>query len=72
MVQWVRTQYPTAPLLMCGISMGANIVLKYLGEDHAHQRGVLAALSICQGYDVTRSVTRFYRGNKAQLGLNLQ
>ncbi|XP_005094023.1 monoacylglycerol lipase ABHD2 [Aplysia californica] len=52
----VERLYPHCHLVLVGLSMGANIVVKYLGESAAHQKGILAAVSFCQGYDVNRAV----------------
>lgn len=46
---------PECNQVLVGLSMGANIVVKYLGEDKKHQQGVVAAVSFCQGYDVNRA-----------------
>mgnify|MGYP001553617628 CR=1 FL=1 len=51
MVDEVRALYPNTSLIAVGFSMGANIVLKYLGESHENQSKFKAAMSICQGYD---------------------
>lgn len=32
-VETIRTRFPTAPLFMVGFSLGANIMVKYLGEE---------------------------------------
>ncbi|GFN87874.1 adenosine deaminase cecr1-a [Plakobranchus ocellatus] len=61
--------HPGVNIILVGCSMGANIVLKYLGEDNAHQKGILAAVSVNQGYDAVkvapmlkswRNIGRFY------------
>lgn len=52
----VERIHPGCHLILVGCSMGANIVLKYLGEDQAHQKGILAAVSVNQGYDVNKAV----------------
>lgn len=52
MRQEVEHLYPSSKLIVIGLSMGANIVLKYLGEDCSHQNGILCAFSICQGYNI--------------------
>lgn len=49
------TSYPTSNIIAVGFSMGANIVLKYLGEDVNNQAKVIGAVSCCQGYDVIRA-----------------
>ncbi|KAL8600338.1 hypothetical protein ACOMHN_060954 [Nucella lapillus] len=52
MRQEVEALYPECSIIMVGLSMGANIVLKYLGEKRLHQRNVCCAFSICQGYNI--------------------
>ncbi|CAL1533917.1 unnamed protein product [Lymnaea stagnalis] len=51
----VQQLHPKCGIILVGCSMGANIVIKYLGENQAHQTGILAAVSINQGYDVMRA-----------------
>lgn len=48
----VQAIHPQCQLIMIGLSMGANIVLKYLGERPDHQIGIVCAFSICQGYNI--------------------
>ena len=31
--EWLEAQYPDVPMMMIGISLGANVMLKYLGEN---------------------------------------
>ncbi|XP_021377842.1 monoacylglycerol lipase ABHD2-like [Mizuhopecten yessoensis] len=57
MIQEVRQMYPGTNLIACGFSMGANIVVKYLGEKPKNQQQFLCALSICQGYDVNHATS---------------
>ena len=54
MIQQVKELYPSSTLLSVGFSMGANIVVKYLGEDLSRQDDFICALSLCQGYDITK------------------
>lgn len=54
MVLHVVRTYPSSLLFSVGISMGGNVVTKYLGESKKHQNLFLGGLSICQGYDVVR------------------
>lgn len=54
MIDRLVTSYPTSNIVAVGFSMGANIVLKYLGEDVNNQVKVIGAVSCCQGYDVIR------------------
>lgn len=50
----IKDTYPRTKLIAVGFSMGANVVVKYMGEDAKHQENFLAAMSICQGYDLSR------------------
>ncbi|XP_050397022.1 monoacylglycerol lipase ABHD2 isoform X1 [Patella vulgata] len=51
MIDEIIRLYPNTTIIAVGCSMGANIVLKYLGEDKSHEKKVIGALSLCQGYD---------------------
>jgi len=54
MVNEIVKRFPTTKVICVGFSMGANIVTKYLGEQakkEAHPNGVIAGISVCQGYD---------------------
>ncbi|KAL3843673.1 hypothetical protein ACJIZ3_001076 [Penstemon smallii] len=69
-VDHLHRQYPEAPLFVVGTSIGANILVKYLGEDGINVPIVGAAaicspwdLLICDRYMARRFVQRFY--NKA-------
>ncbi|KAL8133250.1 hypothetical protein AgCh_008633 [Apium graveolens] len=63
----LREEYPDAPLYLVGLSIGANIVGKYLGED-GDQVPVAGAAVICSPWDLLigsrfikrRLVQRFY------------
>ncbi|KAI6651469.1 hypothetical protein LOD99_5077 [Oopsacas minuta] len=52
MVDYLRDKYPGNKFIGVGFSIGANILLKYLGERPERQSYFLAAQSWCQGYDV--------------------
>ena len=52
MVDYLRQQYPDMKYIGVGFSLGANILLKYLGERPERQAYFLCAQSWCQGYDV--------------------
>ena len=41
-------------LIGVGFSMGANILMKYLGEEPSRQELFECAVSVCQGYDILR------------------
>ncbi|XP_071943473.1 monoacylglycerol lipase ABHD2-like [Antedon mediterranea] len=53
MVDYVLKNFASSKLIAVGFSMGANIVVKYLGEKPQRQKHFECALSICQGYDIT-------------------
>lgn len=52
--------YPGTKMFAVGFSMGANIVLKYLGESRENQSRFLCGLSICQGYDANLAVPHYF------------
>ncbi|ESO85093.1 hypothetical protein LOTGIDRAFT_204654 [Lottia gigantea] len=52
MIDELKRLYPNTSIIAVGCSMGANIVIKYLGECKQHENKVIGALSFCQGYDV--------------------
>ncbi|XP_041355828.1 monoacylglycerol lipase ABHD2-like isoform X2 [Gigantopelta aegis] len=55
MVEEILRLYPQTKLLAMGFSMGANIVVKYLGESKLNQTKFICGMSICQGYDVNQA-----------------
>ncbi|KAK3094867.1 hypothetical protein FSP39_007267, partial [Pinctada imbricata] len=57
MVEDVIQQYPNTKLLGVGFSMGANIVMKYVGESKEKEKKFLCVMSICQGYSASRAVS---------------
>lgn len=52
MIGWLRQNHPNNKLLGVGLSMGANVMTKFLGENKKNQRSFIGALSICQGYNI--------------------
>lgn len=54
-VNFVASNYPDTNLIGVGFSMGANILVKYLGENIDQPRKFLCAVSICQGYDILKA-----------------
>ncbi len=59
----VRT-HPTAPLLLCGISLGGNLLLKWLGEHGADlPNTVVGAAAISVPFDLARSCRRIDSGS---------
>lgn len=51
-IEWLCTHYPYAPLGIVGVSLGANILLKFLGEA---KRDVAAAVAISPPFDLFTS-----------------
>ncbi len=59
----IVTQYPNSPLAAAGVSLGGNVLLKFLGEQGSRlpaQLRVAAAISV--PFDLARSSTRINRG----------
>jgi len=52
MVDEMMCKYPDDKFIAVGFSMGANIIIKYLGEHEQLQSRFVGAVSCCQGYDV--------------------
>ena len=50
-INYLHHQYPTAPLFAIGTSIGANILVKYLGEDR-EKVPVARAVAICFPWDL--------------------
>ncbi|KAE8698824.1 Alpha/beta-Hydrolases superfamily protein isoform 2 [Hibiscus syriacus] len=50
-IDHIRCEYPEAPLYAVGTSIGANILVKYLGEDGANTP-VVGAAAICSPWDL--------------------
>lgn len=51
--EWLEAQFPNAPIVMCGVSLGGSIILKYLGENGAALQGrLVAACSVSPPFDV--------------------
>ena len=47
----VCRRYPDTVFLGCGFSLGACILVRFLGERRERRRRFLMAASLCQGYD---------------------
>ncbi|GMH00311.1 hypothetical protein Nepgr_002150 [Nepenthes gracilis] len=66
-VRFLHNQHPAAPLFLVGTSIGANILVKYLGED-GDDIPIAGAVSICSPWDLLigdrfisrRLVQKFY------------
>jgi len=55
-VRQIRSRHPSSPLMLCGVSLGGNVLLKWLGEqgDRAADM-VVAAVAISVPFDLARS-----------------
>ena len=51
LVVQLQVEYPQAPLFAVGWSLGANILLRYLGEEGAQAR-LTGAVSLCNPFDL--------------------
>lgn len=52
MIDFLRGQNPAVKFVGVGVSLGGNVLLKYLGERPERQAHFLCAQSWCQGYDI--------------------
>ena len=59
----IANEFPESPLFVAGVSLGGNVVLKFLGErgDEAPSR-IVAAAAVSVPYDLARSSRRIGRG----------
>ncbi|PIA41004.1 hypothetical protein AQUCO_02300049v1 [Aquilegia coerulea] len=76
-VDYLHREYPKAPLFAVGTSIGANVLVKYLGEegDNTHLAGAAAICSpwdllVCDRFINRRLVQRFY-GRAITIGLQI-
>lgn len=53
MIDYIKEHFASSKFVSLGFSMGANIVIKYLGEEPTRQDDFMCCISVCQGYDVT-------------------
>ncbi|CAN0880458.1 Embryogenesis-associated protein EMB8 [Linum grandiflorum] len=51
-IEHVHEEYPDTPLYVVGTSIGANILVKYLGEDSVNVP-ILGAVAVCSPWDLT-------------------
>jgi predicted alpha/beta-fold hydrolase len=59
----IAQEFPLAPLGMAGVSLGGNVLLKFLGErGHELPKCVRAAAAISVPFDLARSSRRINRG----------
>ncbi|HEX7123636.1 MAG TPA: hydrolase [Gemmatimonadaceae bacterium] len=62
-VRRVAAEYPRAPLGLVGVSLGGNVVLKWLGERAGYLPAqVAAAVAISTPFDLARSARRIGQG----------
>lgn len=54
MVSCLCRLFPRTLLVVVGLSLGGNVVCKFLGETSANQERVLCGISVCQGYSALR------------------
>jgi predicted alpha/beta-fold hydrolase len=61
LLEWLQARFPGLPVGAAGFSLGANILLKYLGTTGA-DAGVEAAAAISPPFDLTRSTNAISTG----------
>ena len=54
MIDWVLEQWPGRPIVGLGLSMGGNVLMKYLGEKPDRQNHFIGAATVCQGYNIIK------------------
>ena len=52
----LKDEFPGCKFVGVGFSLGANILLKFLGECPERQDDFVCAISACQGYDAVKLV----------------
>ena len=50
----LKKEFPNCKFVGVGYSLGANILLKFLGECPDRQNDFVCAVSLCQGYDAVK------------------
>jgi predicted alpha/beta-fold hydrolase len=60
-LEYAMREYPAATVLAAGWSLGANILLCYLGEEGS-RTPVRAAVSLCNPFDLVASDENFQKG----------
>lgn len=59
----LQNEFPQAPVLVAGVSLGGNVLLKYLGEEGAGvSRQIRGAAAVSVPYDLSRSSRHIDRG----------
>ncbi len=61
-VEFLHESYPGRPLGSVGVSLGGNVLLKYLGEKREQRRAVVAAAAISVPYDLSAGADHVERG----------
>jgi hypothetical protein len=62
-IERIREEFPTAPLLLAGVSLGGNVLLKFLGEAGEGARDYIAgAAAISVPFDLERGARFIGRG----------
>lgn len=62
-VRRIMEEFPGAPILMCGVSLGGNVLLKWLGErGDALFKAIRAAVAISVPFDLERGSRHIGRG----------
>jgi uncharacterized protein len=59
----IQARHPASPILLCGISLGGNVLLKWIGEqgDHAPEQ-LVAAVAISVPFDLAQSCAHIDQG----------
>ena len=47
----VKSRFKDTYFAAVGLSLGANVILRFFGERPSRQKEFLCAASVCQGYD---------------------
>jgi abhydrolase domain-containing protein 2 len=47
--------WPGKPIVGLGLSMGGNVLMKYLGEKPDRQKNFIGAVTVCQGYNILKA-----------------
>jgi predicted alpha/beta-fold hydrolase len=58
----VRAEHPDSPLLLAGVSLGGNVMLKYLGERGSAAQGIRGAVAISVPFDLERGCRHISQG----------
>ncbi len=67
-IDLLRERFPTRPLMAMGLSLGGNVLLKYLGEQGAkNAASVSAAVAISVPYDLSAGTDALERGGFARI-----